>query len=133
MRAVARERSSQLIAEFNTQSARIYSFDDEIRKEAALAARVAEQASEVIAARCREFGIPPDFAPGVSFGWYDRGQNAVATRRAELRSMASPRSSASASPGRPRPSSVVSSRRPPRTLSSGCRASSRSCGRSRAG
>ncbi len=90
MKAAAKERSAHLLAEFDTQSAQIYGFDDdEVWKEAALAAKAAaEQAGEIIAARCRELGIPPEFAPGVSFGWYGRGQNAVASRRAELRRMA---------------------------------------------
>ena len=90
MKAAARERSAQLLAEFDTQSATIYKFDDDdIWKAATLAAQAAaEEAAETIRARCRELGIPPEFAPGVSFGWFGRGQNAVAERRAELRRMA---------------------------------------------
>jgi len=93
MKAAARERSSQLMAEFDTQSAQIYNFDDdEIWEKARLAAKEAiDAAQKEISARCRELGIPPEFAPGVSFGWYGRGQNAVAGRRAELRRMAKSR------------------------------------------
>ena len=87
MKTAARERSAQLLADFEAQSAKIYDFnDDDVWKEATRTAQLAaEQAKEAIAARCRELGIPPEFAPSVSFGWYGRGQNAVADRRAELR------------------------------------------------
>ena len=90
MKAAARERSTTLLAEFEAQSARIYSFnEDEVWKQATLAAKeAAVQANEVILARCRELGIPSEFAPGVNFSWYGRGENAVAERRAELRRVA---------------------------------------------
>lgn len=54
MRAAARERSTKLLAEFEAQSARIYSFaEDEIWKQATLAAKeAAVQANEAILARC---------------------------------------------------------------------------------
>lgn len=93
MKAAARERSIQLIAEFDMQSAQIYSFDDDaVWKKAVEAAKeAAVVAQREIERRCKELGIPPEFAPGVSFGWYGRGQNAVASRRQELRRMAKSR------------------------------------------
>ncbi len=93
LKAAAEERSAQMLAEFNIQLAAIYRFDDdEVWKEAHQAAEVAvNAANEAIAARCVELGIPREFAPGVGFGWYDRGQNAVANRRAELRRAAKSR------------------------------------------
>jgi hypothetical protein len=93
MKAAARERSIQLIAEFDTQSAQIYSFDDDaVWKQAVEAAKnAAIIAQKEIEQRCAQLGIPKEFAPGVNFGWYGRGQNAVASRRVELRRMAKSR------------------------------------------
>ena len=66
------------------------SFDDDDVWKAAheAAAKASSEAQEAIIVRCRELGIPAEFAPGVVMGWYGRGQNAVAGRRAELRRMA---------------------------------------------
>jgi hypothetical protein len=90
MRTVASERAAELMADFERQLSTIYSFDqDEIWKEAHNAAKqVAEQAQAQIAERCRELGIPKEFAPSLDFHWYGRGQNASKDRRAELRRMA---------------------------------------------
>ncbi len=44
-----------------------------------------EQANRQIADRCKELGIPEEFAPSCTFWWNGRGHNAVAARRAELR------------------------------------------------
>jgi len=38
--------------------------------------------------RLRDLGIPPEWAPGITCGWYGRGDNALAERRAELRRVA---------------------------------------------
>lgn len=93
MRSMAVERSAELLAQFDAQSARIYHYDeDEVwskvfkEAEAAVAA-----ANEAIAARCVERGIPPEFAPQVGVGWAGRGHNAVASRRQELRRAAKSR------------------------------------------
>ena len=93
MKAAARERSTQLLAEFDAQSARIYEFDDDEVWRAATneANEAVAAAQQAIAERCRQLGIPPEFAPSVSFNWYGRGENAVASRRAELRRMAKSR------------------------------------------
>ena len=93
MKAGARERSAKMMAEFDMQSAQIYKFDDDkVWEEATRVAQAAaDEASAVIAERCRALGIPEEFAPGLNLGWYSRGQNAVASRRAELRRMAKSR------------------------------------------
>ena len=50
-----------------------------------------EDARLQIAARCRELGIPAEFAPDLNSYWSGRGHNAVASRRAELRRAAKSR------------------------------------------
>lgn len=93
MRSQAQERSSALLAEFDAQSAKIYHFDDDAVWKAVMADAEAaiEQARKQIAQRCKERGIPEEFAPGIHFGWMGRGHNAVADRRAELRRAAKSR------------------------------------------
>jgi len=90
MKSMASERAAQMLAEFDRQSAQLYSYDqDEVWKQAAvLAEQAVNQANEDIRKRSRELGIPDEFAPSISSCWMDRGQNAVAGRRAELRRMA---------------------------------------------
>lgn len=87
MRAQAVERSAALLAEFDAQSAKIYSYDDDATWQAlhAEAQAAVDKANEEIAKRAKERGIPAEFAPGLAFGWHGRGHNAVADRRAELR------------------------------------------------
>jgi hypothetical protein len=87
MKAAASERSIKLLAEFDAQSAQIYSFDDDdVWKRATEAATDAvREAQKMVAERCADLGIPSEFQPGLSFGWYGRGTNAVASRRQELR------------------------------------------------
>jgi hypothetical protein len=46
------------------------------------------QADKDIAERCRALGIPGEFRPGLNLAWYRRGENAVSSRRAELRKVA---------------------------------------------
>jgi hypothetical protein len=89
----AAQRSAELLADFEKQLGSTYSYDtDETWRAAAEAAsKAVPDAQAAIAERCRELGIPKEFAPGVTFGWYGRGQNASAKRRAELRAMATSR------------------------------------------
>lgn len=93
MKSIADERAGVMMADFEAQSAAIYSYDDdavwaEAVKDAEAAVQLAEQ---VIAKRCEERGIPREFAPTLKVGWFGRGQNAVAERRAELRQVAKKR------------------------------------------
>lgn len=87
MKGQAQERSAFLLAEFDAQSAKIHHYDDDAvwSKVQAEAERAIAAAQEAIAERCRQLGIPAEFAPGLSFGWHGRGHNAVASRRQELR------------------------------------------------
>jgi hypothetical protein len=93
MKSIATERAAAMLAEFDQQLAAIYSFDDdEVWERAnAEAEKAVNEANEKIAERCNQLGIPKEFAPSLAFGWYGRGQNAVASRRVELRRMAKSR------------------------------------------
>lgn len=87
MKMKAQERSAILLAEFDAQSAKIYHWDEDavwtrVKEEADAAI---EKAQIQIAARCKELGIPIEFAPGLQMFWHGRGHNAAADRRAELR------------------------------------------------
>lgn len=86
-RAAASQRAAELNADLERQLATIYRFDDDKIWKAAYAAADLEvaKAQEVIAERAAELGIPREFAPGIGIGWHGRGENAVASRRAELR------------------------------------------------
>jgi hypothetical protein len=90
LKSAAQERSAELVADFERQLGTIYDWDqDEIWAQAhAVAQEMTLKASEAIARRCRELGIPKRFAPDLSLHWYGRGENAVGQRRTELRRMA---------------------------------------------
>lgn len=90
MKSMAVERSAAMLEEFETQCGAIYSFDDDEtwKKSFEEADKIAEQAAAVVADRCKELGIPEEFAPTLQVNWYSRGQNAVASRRSELRRIA---------------------------------------------
>ena len=87
MRAAAVQRSADLLAEFDAQSAKIYHWDEDATwaKAKEEAEQAVADAEKVIAARCEALGIPREFAPGISFAWHGRGHNAVNSRRTELR------------------------------------------------
>lgn len=93
MKSQATERAAQMLADFDAQCAQIYSFDDdEVWQKATVEAnKVVAEANTVIKKRCKELGIPAEFAPSLGFGWIERGQNMAASRRAELRRMAKSR------------------------------------------
>ena len=91
LKSAAKQRSFELVADFENQLGQEYSFDqDEIWRQAAEAAsREVKKAQGVIAARCRELGIPDRFAPSLNVHWSARGyDNSVDRRKAELRRMA---------------------------------------------
>ena len=69
---------------------RVYTFDqDEVWQKATHEAqRVVQESQETIAKRCKELGIPASFAPSISASWQGRGENMLASRRAELRRVA---------------------------------------------
>ncbi len=89
------EREAHLRAEAEEQLSAAYRFDDSVWTDITSAAKAAVAAAdEQVAARCRELGVPERFRPGLNIGWYTRGENAAASRRAELRRLAEARISA---------------------------------------
>lgn len=87
MKVKAQERSATLLAEFDAQSAKIYHWDEDAvwARVKAEAEKAIEDAQVAIASRCKEIGIPIEFAPGLQMFWHGRGHNEVASRRTELR------------------------------------------------
>ena len=90
LKSAAKQRSAELIADFENQMGQRYSFSqDNVWAEATKIAEAAlAKAQEQIRARRREIGVPDRFAPTINVHWYSRGENAVAERRVELRKMA---------------------------------------------
>jgi hypothetical protein len=91
LKSAARQRSAELIADFENQMGSEYAFDqDETWAKAKQAAeREVKRAQAIIAARCRELGIPDRFAPGLELVWHTRGyDNSIQRRKTELRVMA---------------------------------------------
>jgi hypothetical protein len=91
LKSAAKQRSAELIADFENQMGSEYAFDqDEVWTKAAEAAeREVKKAQAQVAAGCRELGIPDRFAPSLPLGWHHRGyDNLVGKRKAELRRMA---------------------------------------------
>jgi vacuolar-type H+-ATPase subunit H len=91
LKSAAKQRSVEVLADFENQMGQEYSFDDDhVWAEASKIANAAvAKAQDQIKARCREIGIPNRFAPSISLGWHHRGYgNLLAERRAELRKMA---------------------------------------------
>jgi hypothetical protein len=86
-KSAAKLRTTELLADFETQMAANYSFDDDATwREATKVAKAAvAKAQEDIAERCQVLGIPRQFAPELSVSWYGRGENMVEKRRNELR------------------------------------------------
>lgn len=90
LRAHADEQAAACMADFEKKMAAVYSWDeDETWKQAAERAQAIVKASqETIAERCKELGIPKTFAPSLSLNWNGRGENALVSRRVELRRVA---------------------------------------------
>jgi hypothetical protein len=86
---VVTQRAAQLEADVEQQLATEYKIDEAAWAELTLAATQAvEQADAELAKRCRALGIPEEFRPSLHVSWYDRGENADAKRRTELRRVA---------------------------------------------
>jgi hypothetical protein len=94
LKSAARQRSAELLADFENQMGSEYSFDqDEVWEKAALEAdREVRKAQKLVAEGCRKLGIPERFAPSLDLRWHNRGyDNLIESRRKELRTMAQTR------------------------------------------
>jgi hypothetical protein len=80
-------RRVQVIAKGEADLARRYRFDHKPEWAEAFgeAQEIISKLNEKIRADLKEAGIPVEFAPSAGVGWSERGENAVAQRRAELR------------------------------------------------
>jgi len=85
----ADQRAAELEADFEAQLATTFEANDERWR------LVTERLKEMTASAdaeikriCREEGVRPEFSPGVTLLWYERGQNADKNRRVELRRVA---------------------------------------------
>ena len=89
-KAMAAERSAELLAEFERQISAIYKWSDsDVWAEAMSQAKGAvDGAQHAIARECERLGIPSAFQPSVNMFWSGRGENAVKERRDELRRVA---------------------------------------------
>ena len=87
MKTELKQRRLELMADFEKQLSATFSYDQDETWKAAytIAEQAITDAQVVIAARCRDLGIPEEFAPTLTIHWYSRGKNAVKDRRAELR------------------------------------------------
>src|SRR6266699_2964003 len=88
LKSAAKQRSAELIADFENQMGQEYAFDQhEVWEQAVKSVEpLVRKAQEQVAARCQELGIPRRFAPSMRLAWSHRGYgNAIAARRAELR------------------------------------------------
>src|ERR1700730_12440087 len=91
LKSTARQRSAELLADFENQMGQPFRCDQDATWEQAakVADREVKKAQKLVAARCRELGIPDQFAPSLSLDWHHRGYgNSLKERRAELRRMA---------------------------------------------
>jgi type V secretory pathway adhesin AidA len=91
LKSAAKQRSAELLADFENQMGSEFSFDDDEVWQATMRATMieVEHAKQRIAARCRELGVPARFAPTLEVNWVHRGyDNQVACRKDELRRMA---------------------------------------------
>jgi hypothetical protein len=84
------EHCAVLRADFEKKLAAIYKPEDHaVWKEAhERAERLEAEIGQAMQKTFAELGIPPAWAPSISFSWYGRGENYAASRRAELRLVA---------------------------------------------
>jgi hypothetical protein len=89
LKAATAERRAEVMADFEAQLATVYTSDDdaEMRRLRMVADAAVAEVERQLAEHCQERGIPPRFAPGLSLVWHGRGENALASRRNELRTV----------------------------------------------
>ena len=86
----AKDRAARLLADFEQQMDRRYSYDEsEVWEQAVkIADRTVSEANKQIAEECRRLGIPDQFAPKLEMGWRSAGRNMVKNERMEMRRVA---------------------------------------------
>jgi hypothetical protein len=85
----AEARGKWLLADVEAKLAAKYPAEDQAWADIVRAARkYVHKADAVIAALCRERGVPEEFRPRLNVSWWERGENAIKERRAELRKVA---------------------------------------------
>lgn len=90
-------RKAERLAQFEEDLATEYKWDDERwRTITAEAEQLVKALDAEIASICEANGVRPEFRPGLSLGFYGRGENDCQRRRAELRKVAQTRSEADA-------------------------------------
>jgi hypothetical protein len=88
-RADADARGKWLLADVEAKLAARFKREDEDWAEVvALGEKAVEEANAQVAAACRSRGVPEEFWPSMGTYWLDRGENALAGRRGELRKVA---------------------------------------------
>ncbi len=89
----ARQRSAELLADFEHQIGQYYHWDQEPvwRQAYERAQEAIDAANADIRVKCDALGIPRQFQSQLAAYWHSRGENVVASRRAELRRMAKKR------------------------------------------
>jgi hypothetical protein len=91
MKAGSKQREAELKADFENHMGQEYAYDqDEIWKKAVERVKPeVRKAQAEMAARCRELGIPKEFAPTIRLEWSGRGYgNALESQKQEKRRMA---------------------------------------------
>jgi hypothetical protein len=80
------QQEAMLRADVEAQLSAEYKFDDSKWQDVTNVAQEAvAQADAEIARRCEQLGISRELRPSLSIGWRNRGENILASRRAELR------------------------------------------------
>jgi hypothetical protein len=88
-RNAVEQREKELLADVEAQLSATFEFDEEVWADITREAKEAvARADQQIAQLCRKRGVPEEFRPSLSIGWWERGENASAKRRAELRRLA---------------------------------------------
>lgn len=88
-KAAVAERAAELLADVERQLSAVFSSRDAAFADITAAAQAAvRDADDKVAAICKERGIAEELRPSISIGWYQRGANAEASRRSELRKLA---------------------------------------------
>ncbi len=85
-------RRAELLADFEQSMATVYAEEDERFADLTRSARAeVNRVNRELAERCAAAGIPAQFAPSVQLAWQGRGENTLASRRAEFRKVAEAR------------------------------------------